>query len=238
MVPNLKTKLVGGKNLHMVRERIKPAADYKLSDALDFLISNSFTKFNQTLDIVVKLGVDPKQSDQVVRGVTVLPSGTGKVTRIAVVCKDDKIAIAKNAGADIVGSSEVIDNIKAGKIDFDVCITSPDMVPALAQVAKVLGPKGLMPSAKTGTVTNDLEGAISRAKAGQVSFRIDKAAILHAGVGKLSFGAEKLTANVKAFMNEVLKAKPQNSKGTYIKNVYLSSTMGPALKIALSDLNL
>ena len=238
MVTNLKPRIVGGKNLHSVRQKITTGTDYKLSDALDFLISNSYTKFDQTLDIVVKLGVDPKQSDQVVRGVTVLPAGTGKLTRIAVVCKDDKISLAKNAGADIVGSSDIIDAIKAGKIDFDVCITSPDMVPALAQVAKILGPKGLMPSAKTGTVTNDLEGAIARAKAGQVNFRIDKAAIVHAGIGKLSFGVDKLTENVKALMNEVVKAKPQGSKGAYIKDVYVSSTMGPALRVVLSDLSL
>jgi large subunit ribosomal protein L1 len=181
----------------------------------------------------MKLGVDPRHSDQMVRGVVSLPAGTGKNVRVAVICKDEKFDDAKAAGADLVGSNELIDEIKSGKINFDVCITTPDMMGLVGQVARILGPKGLMPNPKLGTVTVDITTAVKNAKSGQVEFRVEKAGIIHAGIGKLSFSNEDLVNNAKSFISAVVKAKPSGAKGVYLKGVYLSSTMGPSVKVDL-----
>lgn len=219
------------KNMRAVREKLDASKEYTASAAIEALKASSFTKFDQTLDVVMNLGVDPRHSDQMVRGMTSLPAGTGKDVRVAVICKDDKVDEAKAAGADLVGSTELIDAIKAGKIDFDVCIATPDMMGVVGQVARVLGPKGLMPNPKLGTVTADVATAVKNAKSGQVEFRVEKAGIIHAGIGKLSFTASDLVSNFEAFSRAVIKAKPAGAKGTYVKSVYLSSTMGPSYKI-------
>jgi large subunit ribosomal protein L1 len=199
--------------------------------------SSCFVKFDETLDIAINLGVDPRHSDQMVRGMVSLPAGTGKDVRVAVICKEDKVAEAKVAGADIAGSAEIIDNIKAGKIDFDICIATPDMMGVVGQVARVLGPKGLMPNPKLGTVTQDVATAVKNAKSGQVEYRVEKGGIIHAGIGKISFAVEDLLKNAKVFIDSVVKAKPAGAKGVYLKRIHLSSTMGPSLKVDLSTLS-
>jgi large subunit ribosomal protein L1 len=221
----------GGKNIKKVRSEYDKFKSYSVFEAIEFLKSSAFTKFDQTLDVVFKLGVDPRHSDQMVRGMVGLPSGTGKDIKVAVICKDEVAAKAKEAGADLVGSQELIDRIKAGNLDFDVCITSPDMMGMVGQVARILGPKGLMPNPKLGTVTTDIPTAVKNAKNGQVEYKVEKAGLIHAGIGKLSFSADDLVKNVSAIFSAVLRAKPAGLKGTYMHQVYLSSTMGPALKI-------
>lgn len=235
------TQIINKKNSkHFIaaREKIELDHHYDLSSAVQLLKDVSFVKFDSTLDIAMNLGVDPKHSDQMVRGVVKLPSGTGKKVRVAVICKEDKVSIAKEAGADIAGSLDIIEQIKAGKIDFDICITTPDMMGVVGQVARILGPKGLMPNPKLGTVTPNIASAVKDAKEGQVEFRVEKTGIIHAGVGKLSFTVEQLVDNVKAVIESVNKAKPSGVKGSYVKRIYLSSTMGPALRLNLSGLGL
>ena len=226
---------IGGKLLRNAKAKIEDK-NYAVPEALDLLQKVKFAKFDETLDIVMRLGVDPRHSDQQVRGVVSLPAGTGRNVRVAVICKEDKEAVAKAAGADIVGSNEIIEAIKAGKIDFDVCIATPDMMALIGQVARVLGPKGLMPNPKLGTVTPDVATAVKNAKSGQVEFRVEKAGIIHAGIGKLSFKAADLASNVNALVSAVIKAKPAGAKGVYLKAVYLSSTMGPSVRIDTSAL--
>lgn len=229
-------KLTGGKKIREARQKIAASSVTTLEQGIDALKAVAYTKFDSTLEVIMKLGVDPRHSDQMVRGVVILPAGTGKVTRVAVFCKDEKIAEAKEAGADIVGSTEIIEEIKAGKIDFDVCIATPNMMPAIGAVARILGPKGLMPNPKLGTVTTDLVTAINNAKTGQVEYRVEKAGIIHAGVGKLSFSKEDLLNNASTLISAVVKAKPSGAKGNYLKAVYLSSTMGPSVKIELANI--
>lgn len=229
-------KNTGGKNIRNSRKNIDSSKHYNAQDAIKILKDASYTKFDQTLEIVLKLGVDPRHSDQMVRGMVSLPSGTGKNVRVAVFCKEDKAELAKAAGADIIGGIDLVDDIKSGKIDFDVCIASPDMMATIGQVAKILGPRGLMPNPKLGTVTMDIETAIKNAKSGQVEFRVEKAGIIHAGIGKLSFSNEDLLSNLKALVSAILKAKPSGAKGAYMKGVFLSSTMGPSVKLDLSDI--
>jgi len=224
-------KITGGKKLRAVKEKIDRAKVYSANEAINLLKDVAFTKFDQTLDVVFKLGVDPRHSDQMVRGMITLPAGTGKAVRVAVFCKDDKFEIAKSSGADLFGSTEIIDDIKAGKINFDICIATPDMMGIIGQVAKILGPKGLMPNPKLGTVTLDIATAIKNAKSGQVEFRVEKAGIIHAGIGKLSFSEKDLFSNLKAIFDAVQKARPSGAKGAYMKQVFLSSTMGPSLKL-------
>jgi len=221
----------GGKKLRSARTKVDPSKLYNLEGGIELIKSLTYTNFDETLEIVMKLGVDPRHSDQMVRGVVSMPSGTGKSTRVAVICKDEKITEAKEAGADILGSSDIIDSIKAGKIDFDVCIATPDMMGVIGQVARILGPKGLMPNPKLGTVTNDLKTAIRNAKNGQVEFRVEKAGIIHAGIGKVSFNINDLLMNAQALISAVIDAKPSGAKGMYLKAMYLSSTMGPSVKI-------
>ncbi len=193
-------------------------------------------KFDETIEVAINLGVDPRQNDQVVRGVVDLPNGTGAKVRVAVFAKDAKAEEAKAAGADLVGADDLADQVLAGKIDFDRCIATPDMMPLMAKLARVLGPRGLMPNPKLGTVTADVKKAVESAKGGSVEFRAEKAGIVHAGVGKASFGDEKLVENIKAFVAAINRAKPSGAKGTYMKKVSLSSTMGPGVKITIADL--
>ena len=209
---------------------------YTISEALKVLKEKSTVKFDETVDIAMNLGIDTKQSDQNIRGMVSLPNGTGKKCVVAVFAKGPKATEAKEAGADMVGDDDLIANILKGQINFDRCIATPDMMASLGKVAKVLGPKGLMPNPKLGTVTMNLKEAVEKAKAGQVEYRAEKSGIVHAGIGKLSFGEAKLEENVRAFIDVIAKAKPASSKGTYIKKITLSSTQGVGLRIDLGDL--
>ena len=209
---------------------------YTLTDAIKLVKSNAKSKFDETIDLVMTLGVDPKQSDQMVRGMVSMPNGTGKTIKFAVFARGDKAAEALKAGADFAGAEDLYEKINAGFTGFDRLIATPDMMGIVGKLGKVLGPKGLMPNPKLGTVTPNVVDAVKAAKAGQVEFRVDKAAIVHAGIGKASFTEEALKQNIKAFIDAVQKAKPASSKGNYIKKVGLSSTMGVGLKIDLTDL--
>lgn len=226
-----------GKKITDAKKSIDKTKQYALQEAISLAKSSCFVKFDETLDIAINLGVDPRHSDQMVRGMVSLPAGTGKDVRVAVICKEDKVAEAKAAGADIAGSVEIIDNIKAGKIDFDICIATPDMMGVVGQVARVLGPKGLMPNPKLGTVTQDVATAVKNAKSGQVEYRVEKGGIIHAGIGKISFAAEDLLKNAKVFIDSVVKAKPAGAKGAYLRKIHVSSTMGPSLKVDLSTVS-
>jgi len=211
---------------------------YSVEDAVAILLQAAKErKFNETIEIAMNLGVDPKQNDQVVRGVTELPHGTGATVRVAVFAKGPKAEEAKKAGADIVGAEELADEVAKGVINFDRCIATPDMMPLMAKLGKVLGPRGLMPNPKLGTVTMDVAKAVESSKGGAVEFRAEKAGIVHARVGKANFEAKKLAENIRAFVGAINRAKPSGAKGAYIKKVALSSTMGPGLKIDLSSLS-
>ncbi len=225
-----------GKKTRAANESFDKTKTYSVDDAIKIIKEAAAKrKFDETLDIAINLGVDPKHADQQVRGVISLPNGTGKTVRVAVFAKDAKADEAKKAGADVVGADDLIAQIKAGKIDFDRCIATPDMMGVVGQVAKILGPKGMMPNPKLGTVTPDVAKAVSEAKAGSIEFRAEKTGIVHAGVGKASFDAKKLAENVLAFIDAIQKAKPTGAKGTYMKKVTLSSTMGPGVRIDLSQ---
>ena len=205
---------------------------YALNDAIALLKEASKgSKFDETVEIAMNLGVDPKHADQQVRGMVSLPNGTGAIVRVAVFAKDDKAKEAKAAGADIVGAEDLVEKIQKGEVDFDRCIATPDMMALVGRVAKVLGPKGMMPNPKLGSVTPDVKKAVTDAKAGALEFRAEKAGVVHARVGKVSFDDKKLAENVMAFVEAIKRAKPTGSKGTYINKVSLSSTMGPGLKI-------
>ena len=209
---------------------------YSLKDAVKIVKENAKAKFDETVDIAINLGVDPKYADQMVRGVCALPHGTGKTVRVAVLAQGEKADQAKAAGADIVGAENLIDSILAGKIDFDRMIATPDMMGMAGKVARVLGPKGLMPNPKLGTVTVDVENAVKKAKAGEVQYRVEKNGIVHAGIGKASFSEEQIYENGKAFIEAIIKAKPTGAKGTYMKKVSLSSTMGVGVKVDTTSL--
>lgn len=205
---------------------------YEAREAMDAVIATSKAKFDETVELHVKLGVDGRNADQQVRGVVVLPEGTGKTVRVLVIAKGDKAEEAKKAGADIVGDDEIIAKIMSGTwLDFDVCITTPDMMGALGRCARILGPKGLMPNPKSGTVTMDVTKAIKDVKAGKVEYRLDKQNIVHVRVGKVSFGADRLYTNLTTVMDAIIKAKPAAAKGTYLKSVYVATTMGPSIKV-------
>jgi len=204
---------------------------YGLDDAVKMVKERATAKFDETIEIAMNLGVDPRHADQMVRGVINLPNGTGKSVRVAVFAKDAKAEEAKAAGADIVGADDLAEQVLAGKIEFDRCIATPDMMPLVGRLGKVLGPRNLMPNPKVGTVTPDVKAAVEAAKGGAVEFRVEKAGILHAGVGKASFDAAKLSENIKAFTDAVTKAKPSGAKGTFIKRVAISSTMGPGVHV-------
>ena len=224
-----------GKRGKKAREGIDRNAFYDLEKAVDAIKSGATAKFDETIEVAMNLGIDPRQSDQNVRGVVQLPHGTGKTLRVAVFAKGDKAKLAKDAGADIVGDNDLAEKVQAGQIDFDRCIATPDMMALVGRLGKVLGPRGLMPNPKLGTVTNDIAEAVKAAKGGQVEFRAEKAGLVHAGVGKASFTKEALIDNVKAFVGAVAKAKPSGAKGSYIKKVSLSSTMGPGVKLEIAS---
>lgn len=210
---------------------------FALNEAVKMVKENAKAKFDETIDVAINLGVDPKHADQMVRGVCALPHGTGKTVRVAVLAQGEKADEAKAAGADIVGAENLIDSILSGKIDFDRCIATPDMMGMAGRVARVLGPKGLMPNPKLGTVTADVTLAVKKAKAGEVQYRVEKNGIVHAGIGKASFSEAQLHENAKAFIDAIIKAKPQGVKGTYLKRIGLSSTMGIGVKVDLTTIS-
>ncbi len=209
---------------------------YDAKEAMDLVTKTSKAKFDETVELHVKLGVDGRNADQQVRGVCVLPEGTGKSVRVLVIARGDKAEEARKAGADIVGDDDVIAKIMSGNwLDFDVCITTPDMMGAIGRCARILGPKGLMPNPKSGTVTMDVTKAINDVKAGKVEYRLDKQNIIHVRIGKVSFGAERLCRNLATVMDAIIKAKPAAAKGTYIKSTYVATTMGPSIKVNYTD---
>ncbi|MBC8298874.1 MAG: 50S ribosomal protein L1 [Pelagibacterales bacterium] len=205
--------------------------EYLLSDAVGMIKDLKSVKFDETIDLAVNLGVDPKHADQIVRGTISLPHGTGKKVTVLVLCKGDNVVAAEEAGADFVGADDMIEKIKGGWLDIDVIIATPDMMASVGKIGRVLGPRGLMPNPKSGTVTKDVAKAVSEVKAGRIEFRVDKFGLIHVGVGKLSFDNEKLIDNVNTFMGALLRARPSASKGTYLKKVTIASTMGVGLKI-------
>ena len=205
---------------------------YEAKEAMDLVVNSSKVKFDETVELHVRLGVDGRNADQQVRGVVVLPEGTGKTVKVLVVTKGDKAEEARAAGADIVGDDDVIAKIMGGWLDFDVCITTPDMMGAIGRCARILGPKGLMPNPKSGTVTMDVTKAIKDVKAGKVEYRLDKQNIVHVRIGKVSFGADRLLTNLTTVMDAIIKAKPAAAKGTYLKSVYVATTMGPSIKLS------
>ena len=225
-----------GKRLTAACARIERDSAYDLAAAVDLIKGNATAKFDETIEIAINLGVDPRHADQMVRGVVALPHGTGKALRVAVFAKGDKAKEAEAAGADLVGAEDLAERITKGEIPFDRCIATPDMMAVVGRLGKILGPRGLMPNPKLGTVTPDVTAAVKAAKAGQIEFRVEKAGIVHAGVGKASFTAEALSENIRAFVNAINKAKPSGVKGTYLKRVSLSSTMGPGLKLNVASL--
>lgn len=220
-----------GKNYNNSAEKVERSKVYEVEEALALAIDTATAKFDETIELHVKLGVDPKNADQQVRGSVVLPNGTGKNVKVLVIAKGDKAEIAKENGADYVGAEEVIDKImKENWLDFDACITTPDMMGLVGRIARVLGPRGLMPNPKSGTVTPDVAKAIKDIKAGKVEYRLDKFGIIHVAIGKKSFGVQKLQENYDTVMDAIVKAKPQAAKGVYLKSITLASTMGPGIK--------
>jgi large subunit ribosomal protein L1 len=226
-----------GKRYSAASEGIDRNKAYALDEAVKLIKERAKAKFDETVEIALNLGVDPRHADQMVRGVVSLPGGTGRDVRVAVFARDAKAEEAKAAGADIVGAEDLVEKVQAGEIDFDRAIATPDMMPLVGRLGKVLGPRNLMPNPKVGTVTPDVAAAVKSAKGGSVEFRVEKAGIVHAGVGKASFDNDKIMANAKAFVDAVIKAKPTGAKGTYIKKVSLSSTMGPGLKVDVASLS-
>jgi large subunit ribosomal protein L1 len=224
------------KRVSKTREGIDPNKAYALGDALKLLKDRSSVKFDETVEIAMNLGVDPRHADQMVRGVVNLPNGTGRTVRVAVFARGDKAEEAKAAGADIVGAEDLVDIVQKGTIDFDRCIATPDMMPLVGRLGKVLGPRGMMPNPKVGTVTTDVTAAVKASKGGAVEFRVEKAGIIQAGVGKASFSEQQLVENVKAFVDAVLKAKPGGAKGNYLNKISLSSTQGVGVKVDTSSI--
>ena len=227
---------IAGKRLKTAREGIVRTQLYTIEEAVELVKSRAKAKFDETVEVAMNLGVDPRHADQMVRGVCQLPNGSGRTVRVAVFAKDDKAEEAKAAGADIVGAQELVDEVQKGKIAFDRCIATPDMMPLVGRLGKILGPRGLMPNPKVGTVTSDVASAVKAAKGGAVEFRVEKAGIIHAGVGKSSFSNDALVENIKAFVDAVLKAKPAGAKGTFVKRVAVSSTMGPGVRVEPTSL--
>ncbi|WP_375640934.1 MULTISPECIES: 50S ribosomal protein L1 [unclassified Bartonella] len=219
------------KRIKNIRKDIDFNELYALKDAVSMVKERAVAKFDETIEISMNLGVDPRHADQMVRGVAHLPNGTGRNIRVAVFARGDKAEEAKSAGADIVGAEDLFESVNRGTIDFDRCIATPDMMPLVGRLGKILGPRSLMPNPKVGTVTLDVAGAVKASKGGAVEFRVEKAGIVHAGIGKASFGVEKIVENIKAFASAVIKAKPQGAKGEYIKRVAVSSTMGIGVKV-------
>jgi len=224
------------KNNKKLLDSIDLSKSYEPIEAIKILKENKYAKFDETLEVAINLGIDSNKTDQGIRGVTSLPKGTGKSINVAVLAKGDKQKEAKDAGADLVGENDLIETISSGKISFDLLIASPDMMPSVGKVAKILGPKGLMPNPKLGTVTPDIATAVKNAKAGQVQFKNDKGGIVHAGIGKMSFDENDLLENLKFFYSSINKSKPETVKGSFIKKVTIASTMGVGLEINLASL--
>lgn len=224
-----------GKRTTAIREAFAGKTDLTVEDAVALVKGNASAKFDETVEIAMNLGVDPRHADQMVRGVVGLPNGTGKDVRVAVFARGAKAEEAQAAGADIVGAEDLMEIIQSGKIEFDRCIATPDMMPVVGRLGKVLGPRNLMPNPKVGTVTMDVAAAVTAAKGGEVQFKVEKAGVIHAGVGKASFDEAKLIENVRAFVGAVAKAKPSGSKGTYVKKISLSSTMGAGVTVSVDS---
>lgn len=220
-----------GKRLTSAYQTLEADRQYSLDEAIRLVKQNATAKFDETVEVSVRLGVDPRHADQMVRGVVSLPHGTGKQLRVAVFAKGDKAEEARAAGADVVGAEDLAERVQAGEIDFDRCIAAPDMMAVVGRLGKILGPRGLMPNPKLGTVTPDVAAAVRAAKAGQIEFRVEKAGIVHGGVGKASFAEEALAANIRAFVDALVKAKPAGAKGTYLRSANITSTMGPGLRL-------
>jgi large subunit ribosomal protein L1 len=220
-----------GKRYNAAAKPINREQSYPLPQAVKIIKDGAKAKFDETIEIALNLGVDPRHADQMVRGVVALPNGTGKSVRVGVFARGDKAEEARKAGADVVGADDLAEKVAAGEINFDRCIATPDMMGVVGRLGKVLGPRGLMPNPKLGSVTADVAGAVKAAKAGQVEFRADKTGLIHAGIGKASFSEEQIAENVKAFVTAISRAKPAGAKGTFIKKVSVSSTMGPGVKL-------
>jgi large subunit ribosomal protein L1 len=219
-----------------IREKIDRNKAYSLSEAVALLKETANAKFDETFEVAMNLGVDPRHADQMVRGVVSLPNGTGRNVRVAVFARGTKADEAKAAGADIVGAEDLVEKVQGGEIDFDRCIATPDMMPLVGRLGKVLGPRGMMPNPKVGTVTPDVAAAVKASKGGAVEFRVEKAGIVHAGVGKVSFDAKAIEENVRAFTDAVIRAKPAGAKGNYLKRIALTTTMGPGLKLDIASI--
>lgn len=220
-----------GKKYRSAKANIEPDQRFTFREAIEGALNASFVKFDETVDIAVKLGVDPRHADQMVRSSVVLPHGTGKEVRVLAFAKGEKEKEALDAGADYVGNDELIEQIKNGWLEFDKAVATPDMMGSVGKIGKILGPRGLMPNAKTGTVTFELDKAIKELKAGKIEFRVDKGGIVHAPMGKVSFGMEKLRENIAAFIDTLIRIKPASSKGTYVRSIAISTTMGPSFKV-------
>ena len=224
-----------GKRLRAAREAFAGKENISVEDAVALIKANATAKFDESVEVALNLGVDPRHADKMVRGVVTLPNGTGKTVRVAVFARGPKADEAKEAGADIVGAEDLMETIQSGKIEFDRCIATPDMMPIVGRLGKILGPRNLMPNPKVGTVTMDVAQAVTNAKGGEVQFKVEKAGVIHAGIGKVSFDAEKLAENLRAFVDAVAKAKPTGAKGAYMRKVSVSSTMGPGVSVDLAS---
>ena len=225
-----------GKRTTVIRQGVDRAKLYPLEEAVQMVKERAKAKFDETIEVAMNLGVDPRHADQMVRGIVNLPNGSGRNVRVAVFARGAKADEAKAAGADVVGAEDLVEKVQAGNIDFDRCVATPDLMPLVGRLGKVLGPRGMMPNPKVGTVTMDVTNAVKGAKGGSVEFRVEKAGIVQAGVGKASFSADKLVQNIKAFADAVQKAKPTGAKGTFINRVAVSSTMGPGVKVEPASL--
>ena len=225
-----------GKKYIEARKKVDAQDRHSFNDAIKLALDGSYAKFDETVDIAVRLGVDPRHADQMVRGTVVLPNGIGKEVRVLVFAKGEKETEAQEAGADYVGNDDLVEKIKSGWLEFDKAVATPDMMGAVGKIGKLLGPRGLMPNAKTGTVTFDVGKAVNELKAGKIDFRVEKAGIVHVPMGKVSFGHEKISQNILAFMETIVRLKPASSKGTYLKGVAISTTMGPGIKVDTADI--
>jgi large subunit ribosomal protein L1 len=219
-----------GKKYLESNKKIDPQKEYEIGEAMKLAVDSSYAKFDETIDVAVRLGVDPRHADQMVRGTVILPNGLGKTVKVLVFAKGEKEKEALDAGADFVGNDEMVEKIKGGWFDFDKAVATPDVMGTVGKIGKLLGPRGLMPNAKTGTVTFDIERAVNELKAGKIDFRVDKTGIIHVPMGKVSFGADKLSQNLLAFLDMIIKLKPASTKGIYVKSIAISSTMGPGVR--------